>query len=230
MEKGTRPDLAYVVHQCAQFASNLKQSHAVAVERVGFYLFGTKEKGMIVNLQASAEQFECWADATFSGEWNKEYAQDDPTTAKSRTGYVLMFAGVPLTWALKLQMEISLYTVELEYISLSQALREVISMMQLAKEAKEAKDQGVPIFCARTTMVKCKAFEDNTGALKLANVPKIWPQNKHINIKYHHFRHHVESGNITVQHVNNHSQVADNFTKPFAAELFTKYPRMLLGC
>ena len=181
---------------------------------------------MIVNLQASAEQFECWADAAFSGEWNKEYAEDDPTTAKSRTGYVLTFAGAPLTWASKLQTEIALSTVESEYISLSQALREVICMMELAKEAK---DQGVPVFCEPTTVVKCKAFEDNTGALELANVPKMRPRTKHINIKYHHFRHHVETGDITVQHVDTHSQVADIFTKPLAAELFIKHRRTLLG-
>ena len=226
LEKGTRPEIAYAVHQCARFASDPKQSHAEAVERIGLYLLGTRDKGMILDPAANAEQFECWADAAFSGEWNKDYAMDDPTTAKSRTGYVLMFAGVPLTWASKLQTEIALSSVESEYISLSQALREVICLMQMAKEAKE---QGVPVFCDPKTTVKCKAFEDNTGALELANVPKMRPRTKHINIKYHHFRHHVDRGDISVQHVGTQEQIADIFTKPLAAELFAKHRKALLG-
>jgi hypothetical protein len=32
LEKSTRPEIAYAVHQCARFASNPKQSHANAVK------------------------------------------------------------------------------------------------------------------------------------------------------------------------------------------------------
>ena len=32
LEKCTRPDLAFAVHQCAHFASNPKESHAIAIE------------------------------------------------------------------------------------------------------------------------------------------------------------------------------------------------------
>ena len=99
-------------------------------------------------------------------------------------------------------------------------------MMQMAREAIE---QGVPVFCDPKTTVKCKAFEDNTGALELANVPKMRPRTKHINIKYHHFRHHVDRGDISVQHVGTEEQVADIFTKPLAAELFVKHRKALLG-
>jgi hypothetical protein len=44
--------------------------------------------------------------------------------------------------------------------------------------------------------VFCKAFKDNSGALELAHLPKMRPQTKHINIKYHHFREHVRLGLI----------------------------------
>ena len=225
LEKATRPELAYAVHQCARFSANPKRSHAEAVERIGQYLLATRDKGMIMNPRGSEERFECWADAAFAGEWNRELAADDPSTAKSRTGYVLTYAGVPLTWASKLQTEIALSTVESEYIALSQAMREVLYVMQLAREAKEI---GVPIFGNPTTQVKCKAFEDNTGALELANVPKMRPRTKHINIKYHHFRHHVGK-DVTVEHVDTENQIADIFTKPLAAELFILHRKSLLG-
>jgi hypothetical protein len=42
--------------------------------------------------------------------------------------------------------------------------------------------------------VYCKVFEDNSGALELARLPKLRPRSKHINVCYHHFREHIETG------------------------------------
>ena len=173
-----------------------------------------------------SEEFACWADAAFAGEWNKEFAEDDPTTAKSRTGYVLMFAGCPITWASKLQTEIALSTVEAEYIALSQSLREVLAMMSLVKEAKEF---GVPLFSSNKTQVLCRAFEDNTGAMELSKVSKMRPRTKHINIKYHHFREAVKDGIILVHHVSTEQQKADIYTKPLCAALFLKHRSGIMG-
>ena len=41
LEKSTRPDIAYAVHQCARFSADPKQSHADAVKCIGRYLKGT---------------------------------------------------------------------------------------------------------------------------------------------------------------------------------------------
>ena len=119
LEKCTRPELAFAVHQCARFSHCPKTSHSEAVERIGQYLLGTRDRGVKIDPNRSTEKFECWADAAFAGEWNHEFAESDPTTAKSRTRYLLTYAGVPMTWASKLQTEIALSTVEAEYIALS---------------------------------------------------------------------------------------------------------------
>ena len=141
-------------------------------------------------------------------------------------GYAISYAGCPLTWASKLQTEIALSTVEAEYIALSQSLREVICMMQMVEEAKS---KQIPIRTNAQTAVHCNAFEDNTGALELSKVPKMRPRTKHINIKYHHFREHVQKGTITVEHVDTENQVADIFTKPLAAPLFLKHRKAIMG-
>ena len=113
MEKSTRPDLAYAVHQCARFCSAPKHSHGEAVKRIGCYLLGTKDKGLI--LKPTAESFDCWVHASHAGEWNQEDAEDDPVTAKSRNGYIITYAGCPLLWMSKLQTEIALSSTEAEY-------------------------------------------------------------------------------------------------------------------
>ncbi len=37
--------------------------------------------------------FECYCDADFSGNWNKAFAPVDPSTAKSRSGWIIFYAG-----------------------------------------------------------------------------------------------------------------------------------------
>jgi hypothetical protein len=48
LEKTTRPDIACAVHQCARFSAHPKNKHAEAVKRIGRYLLGTQDKGLIV--------------------------------------------------------------------------------------------------------------------------------------------------------------------------------------
>ena len=223
LEKSTRPDLAYAVHQCARFCSDPKQSHGEAVKRIGRYLLGTREKGMTFAPDHN-KSFECWVDASHAGEWNRSDAEFDPDTARSRTGYILTYAGCPLIWASKLQTEIALSSTEAEYIALSQALREVIPLMQLMKEAKR---RGLDI--APKASIHCTAFEDNTGALEMARVPKMRPRTKHLNIKYHHFREYVKAGKISIQHVSTEDQVADMLTKPLSPEKYEKHRTALVG-
>jgi len=77
-----------------------------------------------------------YVDADFAGNWDPQETQDHDTT-RSRHGYILMYAGCPITWKSQLQGEITLSSTELEYTGLSYALREAIPVMELLKEMKK---------------------------------------------------------------------------------------------
>jgi Reverse transcriptase (RNA-dependent DNA polymerase) len=47
LEKSTRPDIAYAVHQCARFSANPKTKHTKAVKLIRRYLKYTRDKGII---------------------------------------------------------------------------------------------------------------------------------------------------------------------------------------
>ena len=224
LEKSSRPDIAFAVHQCARFASNPKKSHADAVKQIGRYLMGTQDKGLILRPDAK-QSFLVWADADFVGNWNQETAMSDVTTAKSRSGYLITYAGCPISWASKMQTEVALSTTESEYISLSSALRETIPMMRLIEEFKDKFDCENII---TKPTIHCTLFEDNSGALELAQAPKMRPRTRHINIKYHHFREYVRRKMITIQSVRTTEQLADIFTKPLPRDLFTKFRDKIL--
>jgi histone deacetylase 1/2 len=222
LEKSTRPDIAYAVHQCARFTANPKLSHAKAVKNIVRYLKGTRDLGII--LDPREQSLECYADASFGGDWHRPTAAFDKTTARSRTGFLITYCGCPIIWASKLQTEIALSTTEAEYIALSSALREVIPLMDLVKEARQH-GFDFPFAPAR---VHCKAFEDNSGALEMAQTPKLRPRTKYINVKYHHFREHVGKS-ITIHKIDTKDQLADGLTKPLEVNAFRKFRDRVMG-
>jgi hypothetical protein len=224
LEKSSRPDLAYAVHNAARFSADPKTSHSLAVKRIGRYLLGTKDKGIIMTPDPN-RSIEVYADADFAGLYDPETALYDPVTAKSRTGYIVKYMGCPIIWASKLQTETALSTCEAEYISCSEALRTVIPLMDLLEEARSL---GIQV-AAPKTKILCKLFCDNSGACELIRLPKVRPRTKHINTKLHHFREHVANGRISVQYVPTTDQQGDIATKPLAFPLFSKFRQQILG-
>jgi hypothetical protein len=236
LEKSTRVDLSYAVHQCARFAADPKESHAMALKRIGRYLAGTKDKGLILNPRSHS--FECYVDADFVGNWDRVNADVDPSTAKSRTGYVIMFGGCPMVWASKLQREVALSTTEAEYNALSESLREVIQLMQLLDETKVrlrwTTTQAPPMVHCKVfednsgALATCKVYEDNSGALEMGKLPKMRPRTKHICVRMHHFREHVRKGLINLHKIPTRYQLADIATKPQPVALFEEQREALL--
>jgi hypothetical protein len=92
---------------------------------------------------------------------------------------------------------------------MSMALCDVIPIMELIIEMK---DHPIPVICTKP-YVYCKVFEDNSGALELARLPKLCPRAKHINVCYHHYRKHVHKGLIKIFLFGISDQIADVLTK-----------------
>ena len=64
----TRPDLSYSVSQVARFMFAPKRSHELALKRIGRYLVGTADKGLILNPKnATLLNIDAYPDADFAG-------------------------------------------------------------------------------------------------------------------------------------------------------------------
>jgi hypothetical protein len=222
-----RPDVTMSVQQCARFCNNPKRKHEEAVKRVCRYLMKTKDKGL--NLKPDKSQgLECYVDADWAGSWQRRSCHD-PLSAHSRTGYGIMYDGCPIIWASKMQPLIALSTTEAEYIALSTALREVIAVMHLCTHLKEElKKKGFDIHHP-TPKITCRTFEDNQSCIEIAMNHKTRPRTKHLLVKLHHFRSHVVSKAITIEHVSTKEQLADTFTKSLARVQFSKLRDRLMG-
>jgi hypothetical protein len=90
----------------------------------------------------------------------------DAENVLSRTGYVIMYANCPILWVSRLQTKIALSTADAEYIALSQALRDVISLITLLKEVNTV----FPVHVKTPTFVcQIHDHEDNQCA-------SLWPR------------------------------------------------------
>jgi hypothetical protein len=108
---------------------------------------------------------------------------------------------------------------------MSMALCDVIPIMELIKKMK---GHHISVICTKP-YVYCKVFEDNSGALELARLPKLCPCTKHINVCYHHFRKHVHKGLIIIFPVETSDQIADVLTKALAQNDFVRNRIHLCG-
>ncbi len=172
--------------------------------------------------------FEIYVDASFAGDWDPTNAKWDRDTARSRTGFVILYAGCPIIWISRLQSEIALSMTESEYLAISAATREALPLLELVAEMSENgcgfKNQAPRTFC--------QVFEDNSDAIELATSakpPKMRPRTRHISTKYHHFRDRVMDGTLEIHPVSTSDMLADILTKITNEAIHTRQRKRMMG-
>ena len=119
-----------------------------------------------------------------------------------------------ISWFSKKQNSVALSTTKAEYITVA-SCAQILWMKQTLHDFR-LKFDGVPIFC------------DNTSAINLTKNPIHHSRTKHIDIRHHFIREHVQNGHIVLDFVNSNNQLTDIFTKPLNGENFCKN-RLELG-
>ena len=176
----SHPDIAFAVHQCAQYTFEPKDTHVTALKCIGQYLKGTHDKGLTLNPTEDLT-IDCYPDADFAGLWGYENSQD-PHCIRSRTGYVITLCGCPILWTSKLQTEIALSTKEAEYVALSTACKDLFPIMDILKEFCNTLGLQTP----SQGNLHVRIHEDNVGALTLGQLEpcRMTPCSKHYAVKY----------------------------------------------
>ena len=234
----TRCDIAFAVNQVARFANNPRRSHEVAVKRIAKYLKASlytddqgieRVRGTIFKSDPSVRlQMDMFCDSDFAGLHGIE-SQDDPSSARSRTGFVVMLGDLPLLWQSKLQTCQALSTAESEYAALSSGMRALLPLRHILFEVADC--FKIPL--SRISTIS-HVFEDNEACISVATAdpPRLTARNKHWNVKHHWFRSHLgvsDGVGIKVLPVSSASQRADTFTKALPEQTFVDHRKHLLG-
>ncbi|KAJ4805895.1 Pol [Rhynchospora pubera] len=191
----SRPDIMYAVCLCARYQANPKESHHKAVKRILRYVKGTQNLGLWYGRQTELDLLG-YTDADFAG---------DRMDRKSTSGTCQFLGGSLVSWSSRKQTSVALSTAEAEYVAAGSCCTQLLWMMQTLRDF-ELDFQKVPILC------------DNTSAILISKNPVLHSRTKHIEIRHHFIRDHVEKGDVELIYIDTKEQIADIFTKPLPTQ------------
>jgi hypothetical protein len=118
-------------------------------------------------------------------------------------------------------------TQEAEYHALSQSMRALLPLRELIVEILDALQLSNTVRMS----FRCRAFEDNNGALLLATNQRITNRTKYYCVKWHWFWSHVndKDKNISIVKVDTLQQRADYLTKGLTRENFERIRKLVQG-
>ena len=126
--------------------------------------------------------------------------------------------GCTVSWASKLQKTVSLSSAEAEYMALSATGQEVIWIKKLLSELYvNVHEMPTRIWC------------DNQAAVEIASDDQHHDRTKHIDLRYHWIRDSIKRGDITIQWISTHDQIADALTKALGPLLFNRMKLLIMS-
>ena len=196
----TRPDISYAVSLLSRYLNCPRTIHLKAAKHVLRYLKGNPGLGIEFSHQPKFS-LEAYCDADWAG---------DKQDRKSTTGYVVIASNGAICWKSKKQSVVSLSTTEAEYMAVGEVTKEVLWIKNMISELHLEVPLPVTI------------HEDNNGCLNLSKNPVHHSRTKHIDIRHHFLRDHVQSGDITLRAIRSQDMIADMLTKNLGAVQFQK--------
>jgi hypothetical protein len=109
-------------------------------------------------------------------------------------------------------------TCEAEYYSAADATKEGLHLRQLLGEILNS-----PI--TETTII----WEDNQSAIAYSENALVSEMTKHIGLKWHFLKDHVEQGTIKLRYLRTDQMVADMLTKPLLGPALARHRSAILG-
>ncbi|KAJ9560566.1 hypothetical protein OSB04_005726, partial [Centaurea solstitialis] len=205
----SRPDIMFSTCLCARYQSKPKESHLKAVKRIFRYLKGTVNLGLWYP-KGSGYELTGYTDADHGG---------CKLDRKSMIGHIQFLGDKLVSWESKNQNCVSLSTAEAEYVAAASCCSQIIWMRTQLRDYGFKFDK-IPIYC------------DSKSAIAISCNPVQHTKTKHIDIRYHFIKDHVEKGTIELYFVNTEFQLADLFTKVLDEKRFnfliTKLDKLII--
>nr|GEW16252.1 copia protein [Tanacetum cinerariifolium] len=200
----SRPDIVHATCLCAWYQAKPTEKYLKEVQRIFCYLRGTVNTGLCYTKDCGFELTR-FSDADYAG------CKD---TFKSTSGGAQFLKEKLVSWSLKKQECMALSTTEAKYVSLSACCAQVLWMRT------QLTDYGfyfnkIPIYC------------DSKSAIAISCNPVLHSRTKHIVVRYHFIKEHVEKGTIELYFVKTDYQLADLFTKALPVDRFNYLVRCL---
>ena len=200
---GTRPDLAYAVHQHCRVLSRPTPELMAELDYVFSYLFENQDMGIRFTPE----------DGTLRGTADASWE-----VRASTSGWIVYWHGAPLCWGSRKQKSIALSSCESEIVALSDAAKEVIYLRKFVRGLVPSTPDGPTVLST-----------DNKAARDLSYNPEHHDRSKHIARRHFFILDMVEAQEIVVPLVSTEDNDADFFTKPLPPKRFKMLRRKVMN-
>lgn len=191
LSRKSRPDITHAVCALARWASNPPDKAIRALHWLVDHLRYTSDYHL--EIRGGDLKLTAWSDASLAENGDR----------KSTSGYVIKIGSTAVVWGSKRQTIVATSTLEAQYVALSECATALAwATILLEHDLTEKAYQPTKVHC------------DNMGAIEVARNPIHHFKSKHIDVKYHHIRDLIESGQIELSFVSSTSNIADVMTKP----------------
>ena len=190
----SRPDLAHAVSILGRYVHNPSQKLWLAYHRIAKYLIRTKDFRLVFGTHDPLQRTEPY------GFTDSDWAAD-LDNRKSTGAYLFFLDGASCSWKVKLSPTVCLSTQQAEYYALSEGTKEALNLRFLLRDLGFGQTLPTMLFC------------DNKGAITMALHPANKPASRHIDMRIHFCRQHVELGDVATTFAPTPDMVADFMTK-----------------
>jgi hypothetical protein len=203
--KHSRPDIANATRELCKVMDGATEGQWKELRRVLKFVVDTKWKGL--RIQPNINKEDMWSIRSYS---DSDYCADKETR-RSITGFIVYLMDVPISWKSKGQRGVVLSTTEAEYVAISETVREIKFILQVLESMNLDMDYPVTVLV------------DNVGAIFLANNRTTGERTKHVDIRHHFVREHIEDGIVKIVFVRSKNNDADIFTKNLPGESYERH-------
>jgi hypothetical protein len=200
--RASRFDIAYSCTQLARFMESPAPEHWEAVVRVYSYLAGTQDWRLSMGSSGPNSMIlTACSDSDWAG------CQD---TRRSHTGWVILMGGALVAWRSRRQSCFAQSVAEAEYVAANEACNEIAWWRNLNVEMGSLETGPTPLFV------------DNDAAITMSKHSGKFEATKHIELKMHGIRDHVETGRVSLRWMSGTTNIADILTKQSKCFLFRR--------
>ena len=233
-----RPDISFAAIKLSQYSASPALCHFEAVKDIFRFLKATKDDGIYYwrrqprldlpkkdipqcksddnyDEQSVPERQECNA-CCLTGAVDSDHA-GDVTHRKSVSGIVLKLAGGAVLYKTAYQATIAQSSTEAEFTAAADAGKYILYLRSLLEEIGLSQEDATVL------------FEDNQGALLMANAQRPTKRTRHMDIKAFGLQDWVQRDLLCLKRIATADNYADAMTKNVGRTLFYRHMNFIMG-
>jgi len=204
--KYSRPDIVNAVRELTKCMDGATMAAYKEMLRLIKFVLSTKTWGLKI-MPKTPDGTVKWNLVSFS---DSDWA-GDKDNRRSINGFIIFLCGVPIVWRSKQQKTVALSSSEAEFVAISEAVKEILFVLQLLKT------MNIPVETPVTVRV------DNMGAIFMSENASSGVRTRHVDTRYHFVREQVADKIVEIVFVKTDENKADGFTKNIKSEVFEKH-------